>query len=55
MATLSRQGRQGGLLQGWPEFCEWVTSTENRIYFITIATGSSATATVYVTAYKELS
>ena len=30
-------------------------TTENRIYFISIATGSSATATVYVTAYKELS
>ena len=30
-------------------------TTENRIYFITIATGGSATATVYVTAYKELS
>ena len=32
MTTLSRQGRQGGLLAGWPEFCEWVTSTNNRIY-----------------------
>ena len=32
MTTLSRQGRQGGLLQGWPEFCEWVTSTNNRLY-----------------------
>ena len=31
MATLSRQ-RSTGLLKGWPEFCEWVTSTENRIY-----------------------
>ena len=31
MTTLSKQGR-GGLLQGWPEFCEWVTSTNNRIY-----------------------
>ncbi|MEC8552166.1 MAG: hypothetical protein VXY93_16835, partial [Pseudomonadota bacterium] len=31
MTTLSRQ-RSGGLLKGWPEFCEWVTSTENRIY-----------------------
>ena len=30
-------------------------TTENRVHFITVATGSSATATVYVTAYKELS
>ena len=32
LTTLSRQGRQGGLLAGWPEFCEWVTSTNNRLY-----------------------
>ena len=32
MTTLSNTRRQGGLLQGWPEFCEWVTSTNNRIY-----------------------
>ena len=31
MTTLSKQ-RSTGLLQGWPEFCEWVTSTNNRIY-----------------------
>ena len=31
MTTLSKQ-RSGGLLAGWPEFCEWVTSTNNRIY-----------------------
>ena len=30
-------------------------TASNRIRFITVATGSSATATVYVTAYKELS
>ena len=30
MTTLTR--KQGGLLQGWPEFCEWVTSTNNRLY-----------------------
>ena len=30
-------------------------NTYNRIHFITVATGASATATVYVTAYKELS
>ena len=32
MTTLSKQGRQQGLLQGWPQFTEWVTSTDNRIY-----------------------
>ena len=32
MTTLSTQRRSGGLLAGWPEFCEWVTSTDNRIY-----------------------
>ena len=32
MTTLSNTRRQGGLLAGWPEFCEWVTSTNNRIY-----------------------
>ena len=30
MTTL--QKREQGLLQGWPQFCEWVTSTNNRIY-----------------------
>ena len=32
MTTLSTQRKSGGLLAGWPEFCEWVTSTDNRIY-----------------------
>jgi len=32
MTTSNITRRQGGLLQGWPEFCEWVTSTNNRIY-----------------------
>ena len=32
MTTLSNTRRQGGLLAGWPEFCEWGTSTNNRIY-----------------------
>ena len=31
MTTLSTRKR-GGLLSGWDEFCEWVTSTDNRIY-----------------------
>ena len=26
------RSRQGGILKGWPEFCEWVTSTNNRLY-----------------------
>ena len=30
MTTLQR--REQGLLAGWPQFCEWVTSTNNRIY-----------------------
>ena len=30
MTTL--QKRDQGLLAGWPQFCEWVTSTNNRIY-----------------------
>ena len=30
MTTL--QKRDQGLLSGWSEFCEWVTSTNNRIY-----------------------
>ena len=30
MTTL--QKREQSLLAGWPQFCEWVTSTENRIY-----------------------
>ena len=32
MTTLSTQTRSKGLLAGWPEFCEWVTSTNNRLY-----------------------
>ena len=33
MTTLSTQSRRsGGLLAGGPEFCEWVTSTNNRLY-----------------------
>ena len=32
MTTISRTGRSTGLLKGWPEFCEWVTSTDNRLY-----------------------
>ena len=34
MTTLSNRTarRSGGLLAGWPEFCEWVTSTDNRLY-----------------------
>ena len=32
MTTLSTQSRSKGLLAGWPEFCEWLTSTDNRIY-----------------------
>ena len=30
MTTL--QKREQSLLSGWPEFTEWVTSTNNRIY-----------------------
>ena len=30
MTTISR--REQGLLSGWSEFCEWVTSTNNRLY-----------------------
>jgi len=30
MTSITR--REQGLLSGWSEFCEWVTSTENRIY-----------------------
>ena len=30
MTTL--QKREQGLLSGWSEFCDWVTSTNNRIY-----------------------
>ena len=30
MTTISR--KRGGLLSGWDEFCEWVTSTNNRLY-----------------------
>ena len=33
MTTLNTTARRsGGLLSGWPEFCEWVTSTNNRLY-----------------------
>ena len=32
MTTSNISRRQNGLLAGWPEFCEWVTSTDNRIY-----------------------
>ena len=32
MTTSNLTRRQGGLLQGCPEFCEWVTSTNNRLY-----------------------
>ena len=32
MTTSNITRRQSGLLAGWPEFCEWVTSTNNRIY-----------------------
>ena len=32
MTTSNISRRQTSLLAGWPEFCEWVTSTENRIY-----------------------
>ncbi len=31
MTTLSRK-EQRGILTGWPEFCEWVTNTNNRLY-----------------------
>ena len=31
MTTLSRK-EQLGILTGWPEFCKWVTNTNNRIY-----------------------
>ena len=30
MTTL--QKREQGLLAGWPQFTEWVTSTNNRIF-----------------------
>ena len=32
MTTSNITRRSGALLQGWPEFCEWVTSTNNRLY-----------------------
>ena len=32
MTTSNITRRQNGILKGWPEFCEWVTSTNNRIY-----------------------
>ena len=32
MTTSNLTRSRGGLLQGWPEFCEWVTSTNNRLY-----------------------
>ena len=31
MTTLSRRN-SGELLQGWEQFCQWVTNTNNRIY-----------------------
>ncbi len=30
MTTIQQQ--RSSLLKGWPQFCEWVTSTNNRIY-----------------------
>ena len=30
--TTSNIRRQNSLLAGWPQFCEWVTSTNNRLY-----------------------
>ena len=30
MTTIQQQ--RTSLLKGWPQFCEWVTSTNNRIY-----------------------
>ena len=30
MTTL--QKRDDALLRGWPQFCQWVTSTDNRLY-----------------------
>ena len=30
--TTSSSIRGGGLLKGWDEFTDWVTSTGNRIY-----------------------
>ena len=32
MTTSNITRRQSSLLAGWPQFCEWVTSTNNRIY-----------------------
>jgi len=32
MTTSNLTRSRGGLRKGWPEFCEWVTSTDNRIY-----------------------
>ena len=32
MTTLSRSKQRGGLLSGWDELCNWVTSVDNRIY-----------------------
>ncbi len=30
--TSSSLARSGSVLKGWDEFCEWTTSTSNRIY-----------------------
>ena len=30
MSTLTQE--RSALLRGWPQFCDWVTSTENRLY-----------------------
>ena len=35
MTTLSRSKQRGGLLSGWDEFCQWVTSADNRIRLMT--------------------
>ena len=32
MCIRDSQKREQGLLSGWSEFCDWVTSTNNRIY-----------------------
>ena len=32
MTTSNLTRSRGGILKGWPEFCEWVTSTNNRLY-----------------------
>ncbi|MEC8552297.1 MAG: photosystem II q(b) protein, partial [Pseudomonadota bacterium] len=32
MTTSNLSRRSGEILTGWSDFCEWVTSTNNRIY-----------------------